>query len=61
MANQTPDLLGLHLRTLPIHRVLLRSIEARLFGELDEERIEPILDVGCSDSTFAQRDNQWPY
>ena len=61
MANHTPDVLGLQLRTLPIHRVLLRSIEARLFGELDEERIEPILAVGCSDGTFAQRDNQWPY
>lgn len=61
MANHTPDVLGLQLRTLPLHRILLRSIEARLFWELDEERIEPILDVACSDGTFAQRDNQWPY
>ena len=54
MANHTPDFLGHHLRTLPIHRVLVRSIEARLFWELDEELIEPILDVGCGDGTIAE-------
>lgn len=49
-----PDFLRHHLRTLPIHRTLVRSVEARLFWELDAELLEPILDVGCGDGTFAQ-------
>src|SRR3712207_6390039 len=52
--RKPPDFLGHHLRTLPIHRVLVRSVEARLFWELDAELAEPILDVGCGDGTFAQ-------
>ena len=54
MKAQPPDFLRHHLRTLPIHRTLVRSVEARLFWELDEELVEPILDVGCGDGTFAQ-------
>jgi SAM-dependent methyltransferase len=54
MASQAPDFLRHHLLTLPIHRVLVRSVEARLFWELDGELQEPILDVGCGDGTFAQ-------
>lgn len=49
-----PDFLRHHLQTLPIHRTIIRSVEARLFWELDEELAEPILDVGCGDGTFAQ-------
>ena len=52
MANHTPDFLGHHLRTLPIHRVLVRSIKARLFWELDEELIEP---------TRAPQESAGPY
>jgi len=52
--RQPPDFLREHLRTLPIHRTLVRSVEARLFWELDAELAEPILDVGCGDGTFAQ-------
>ena len=54
MAVEPPDFLRRHLRTLPIHRVLVRSVEARLFWECDAELREPILDVGCGDGTFAQ-------
>ena len=52
--REPPDFLRHHLRTLPIHRTLVRSVEARLFWELDGELSEPILDVGCGDGTFAQ-------
>ena len=52
MANHPPDVLDLQLRTLPLHRVLLRSIEARLFWELDEELIEP---------TRAPQESAGPY
>lgn len=54
MKRTAPDFLRQHLLTLPIHRVLVRSVEARLFWELDEELHEPILDLGCGDGTFAQ-------
>lgn len=53
-ASRRPDFLRHHLRTLPIHRTIVRSVEARLFWELDGELVEPILDVGCGDGTFAQ-------
>ncbi len=54
MQRKPPDFLRGHLRTLPIHRTLVRSVEARLFWELEEELEEPILDLGCGDGTFAQ-------
>lgn len=54
MRRERPDFLREHLRTLPIHRALVRSVEARLFWELDAELIDPILDLGCGDGTFAQ-------
>lgn len=49
-----PNFLRQHLQTLPIHRTIVRSIEARLFWELDAELEEPILDIGSGDGTFAQ-------
>jgi 2-polyprenyl-3-methyl-5-hydroxy-6-metoxy-1,4-benzoquinol methylase len=52
--QEPPDFLRHHLQTLPIHRTLVRSVEARLFWELDEQLSEPILDVGCGDGSFAQ-------
>ena len=54
LTPQRPDFLRHHLQTLPIHRTIVRSVEARLFWELDEELVEPILDVGCGDGTFAR-------
>ena len=40
-----------HLREMPFHRVLMRSIEARILADLDFPR--PVLDVGCGDGHFA--------
>ncbi len=48
------DFLRPHLLTLPIHRVMIRSIEARLFAELAPELPEPIVDIGSGDGTFVQ-------
>jgi SAM-dependent methyltransferase len=41
----------LHLRTVPVHRALIRATEAALFAQLDLPR--PLLDVGCGDGHFA--------
>jgi SAM-dependent methyltransferase len=48
------DYLRPHLYTLPIHRAMLRAVEARLFAELAPNLPEPILDVGSGDGTFVQ-------
>ncbi len=48
------DFLRPHLLTLPIHRVIIRAVEARLFAELAPELPEPIVDVGSGDGTFVQ-------
>lgn len=45
------ELLRAHLREMPLHRVIIRSIEARILSETDYPR--PILDVGCGDGHFA--------
>ena len=61
MANHTPDYLGHHLRTLPIHRVLARSIEAHLVWELNEELIGPIRAAAmCARHTHAARTRSSP-
>ena len=52
MSNTPRDYLVEHLLTVPAFRALLRSIEARMMGELDLPR--PILDLGCGDGNFAQ-------
>ncbi len=44
-------ILRAHLREMPFHRVLMRSIEARILSEVDFAR--PVLDVGCGDGHFA--------
>ena len=49
-----PDFLRPHLLMLPIHRVIIRAVEARLFAELAPELPEPIVDVGSGDGTFVQ-------
>jgi SAM-dependent methyltransferase len=48
------DYLTPHLRTLPIHRAMIRSIEARLFAELAPDLPEPIVDIGSGDGTFVE-------
>lgn len=48
------DYLRPHLLTLPIHRAMIRSVEARLFAELAPDLPEPILDIGSGDGTFVQ-------
>ncbi|NJM05818.1 methyltransferase domain-containing protein [Candidatus Gracilibacteria bacterium] len=50
----TRDYLRPHLYTLPIHRAMLRAIEARLFAELAADLPEPIVDIGSGDGTFVQ-------
>jgi SAM-dependent methyltransferase len=56
MTPPTPsrDFLRPHLLSLPIHRAMLRSVEARLFAELAPDLPEPILDIGSGDGTFVQ-------
>lgn len=48
------DYLRPHLLTLPIHRAMIRAIEARLFAELAPELPEPIVDIGSGDGTFVE-------
>ncbi|HEY3227817.1 MAG TPA: methyltransferase domain-containing protein [Roseiflexaceae bacterium] len=48
------DFLRPHLLALPIHRVIIRSVEARLFAELANDLPEPIIDIGSGDGTFVQ-------
>jgi SAM-dependent methyltransferase len=48
------DFLRPHLLTLPIHRAMLRAIEARLFAELAPDLPEPIVDIGSGDGTFVE-------
>jgi SAM-dependent methyltransferase len=44
-------ILRAHLRELPWHRVITRSIEARILHDISFPR--PLLDVGCGDGHFA--------
>ncbi|HMA18059.1 MAG TPA: class I SAM-dependent methyltransferase [Thermoanaerobaculia bacterium] len=45
------EILRAHLREMPLHRVIIRSIEASILMPVDYPR--PILDVGCGDGHFA--------
>jgi SAM-dependent methyltransferase len=52
MRNLSPEeILRAHLREMPFHRVLMRSIEARILSQVRLDR--PVLDVGCGDGHFA--------
>lgn len=48
------DFLRPHLLTLPIHRAMLRAVEARLFAEIAPDLAEPMIDIGSGDGTFVQ-------
>jgi SAM-dependent methyltransferase len=51
-AGLTPEgILRAHLREMPFHRVLMRSIEAQILSRVPLPR--PVLDVGCGDGHFA--------
>jgi len=47
----TERILRAHLRELPWHRVITRSLEARILHDIAFPR--PMLDVGCGDGHFA--------
>jgi SAM-dependent methyltransferase len=49
--DSTDRILRAHLREMPFHRVLMRSIEARILSEIPFPR--PILDIGCGDGHFG--------
>lgn len=44
-------LLRAHLREMPLHRVVIRTIEAQILSEVELPR--PILDIGCGDGHFG--------
>ncbi|HTR02173.1 MAG TPA: methyltransferase domain-containing protein [Thermoanaerobaculia bacterium] len=44
-------ILRAHLREMPLHRVLMRTIEAQILAGVEYPR--PILDVGCGDGHFG--------
>ena len=48
------DFLRPHLLTLPIHRAMLRAVEAKLFAEFAPDLPEPIVDIGSGDGTFVE-------
>src|SRR5207245_2080556 len=50
-ADRTERLLRAHLREMPLHRVLIRTIEADILSSVELPR--PILDVGCGDGHFG--------
>src|SRR5688500_2597530 len=58
LVRPTPELLARapaltrhHLATLPVHRAMIRVVEALLVGA--EPLPRPLLDVGCGDGHFA--------
>ncbi len=44
-------ILRAHLREMPLHRVIMRTIEANILSEIPFPR--PILDIGCGDGHFG--------
>ena len=45
------NILRAHLREMPLHRVIMRTIEARILSDVEFPR--PILDIGCGDGHFG--------
>ncbi len=52
--REAPDFLRAYLRTLPLHRAVVRCLEARLYWMHASQLRGPILDVGSGDGSFAQ-------
>jgi SAM-dependent methyltransferase len=52
LLSRAPSIVRHHLSTLPVHRAMIRVVEALLVGA--EPLRGPILDVGCGDGHFAQ-------
>ena len=50
-ADPSERILRAHLREMPFHRVIMRSIEARILSDVALPR--PVLDVGCGDGHFG--------
>jgi ubiquinone/menaquinone biosynthesis C-methylase UbiE len=50
-ASQTTDFLARHLQEMPLHRAILRSVEARLMSKVPLQA--PVLDIGAGDGHFA--------
>jgi SAM-dependent methyltransferase len=50
-ARAPETILRAHLREMPLHRVIMRTIEARILSEVYFPR--PILDIGCGDGHFG--------
>ncbi|NNJ09921.1 class I SAM-dependent methyltransferase [Chloroflexales bacterium ZM16-3] len=52
--TESPDFLRAYLQMLPLHRAIVRAMEARLYHMYASHLREPILDVGSGDGSFAQ-------
>ena len=50
-SRSSESLLRAHLREMPLHRVVIRTIEAQILSRVEFPR--PILDIGCGDGHFA--------
>jgi ubiquinone/menaquinone biosynthesis C-methylase UbiE len=50
----TTDFLHAYLSELPLHRAIVRCLEARLYSLYAGHLREPILDIGSGDGSFAQ-------
>ncbi|NTU83393.1 MAG: class I SAM-dependent methyltransferase [Chloroflexales bacterium] len=52
--SSSPDFLRAYLRALPLHRAIVRCLEARLYWMYAGHLRGPILDIGSGDGSFAQ-------
>jgi SAM-dependent methyltransferase len=52
LLSKAPAIVRHHLSTLPVHRAMIRAVEALLIGA--ETLTGPVLDVGCGDGHFAR-------
>ncbi len=52
LLSRAPAIVRHHLSSLPVHRAMIRVVEALLVGA--EPLVGPVLDVGCGDGHFAQ-------